>query len=246
MKPKVKFEVAKVEDYFDVLKVFFLQRENKGIYRAFPGLEEKIDNSKDKEKTLFDYFKSKEKELWYRMKEYKRGFEKDWRKYEEKIMAALEEVHETEWDEKFNEFKARITLNPVCPRYLDYNAFDVFYKNELREIKRIILHEVSHFIFFQKLKEIYPNIDKRKFDRPHLIWKFSEMIPSVILGDERIQKIFKHKPLVYDQIQNTSIQGRKILDYLHEFYNNRKDFEDFVKKSLSFLESNRKELEEQF
>jgi len=248
MKPKVNFEVARVEDYFNVLKRFALKGNmfSDSFYSEYPGLKEKLDGSENKEKALFDFFKSKEKKLWDVMNSSKEDFEREWKKYEKEIMKALEEIHETEWDRQFNKFKARITLNPVCPRDLVHKTFDLHYRKNIQSAIGIVLHEISHFMFFQKLEEIYPGIDERKFEAPHFIWKFSEMVPNVILGDKRIQDIFEHEPTVYDQIQNTSIQGKKILNYLHDFYNNRKDFADFVKKSLNFLENNREELEKQF
>src|SRR6056297_1474823 len=107
MKPEVNFEVVKVEDYFNVLKRFALKGNmfSDSFYSHYPGLKEKLDGSENKEKALFDFFKSKEKKSWDVMNSSKEDFEREWKKHEDKIMKALEEIHEIEWDKQFNEFK---------------------------------------------------------------------------------------------------------------------------------------------
>ena len=62
MLPKVKLKVAKVEEYFEILEYFFLGENIFGVdYAAqFSGLKEILSKSKDKRKSLFDYFKNLE------------------------------------------------------------------------------------------------------------------------------------------------------------------------------------------
>mgnify|MGYP007055463138 CR=1 FL=1 len=42
------------------------------------------------------------------------------------------------------------------------------------------------------------------------------------------------------------IKNKLILDILQDFYDERKDFEDFIKKSYKFIKVNREEFEKQF
>jgi hypothetical protein len=63
----------------------------------------------------------------------------------------------------------------------------------------VALHEILHFIWFEKWKEIFPEHNKKEFESPHLAWKLSEMVPLAILSDSRIQNIFRHKPPVYNE-----------------------------------------------
>lgn len=94
---------------------------------------------------------------------------KSWLPLNDKIMKAFEEINEIKWTKKHEKFIARITLNPVCPRYLEYNTFDIFYKsNEKNKIDKF-LHEISHVIFFEKLKEVYPKINPKEFESSHLV-----------------------------------------------------------------------------
>ena len=109
------------------------------------------------------------------------------------------------------------------------------------------MHEISHFIFFEKLKEVYPKINPDEFEYPNLIWKMSEIMPGIILQDKKIQEIFQNRKLsVYDNIEKIKIKDRLILNILQDFYDKRKNFEDFIKKSYDFIKANKKEFEKQF
>ncbi len=50
------------------------------------------------------------------------------------------------------------------------------------------MHELCHFLFFEKCKEIYPNWKYEDFDSPSLLWYLSEIIIDPILNSEGIQK----------------------------------------------------------
>ena len=61
------------------------------------------------------------------------------------------------------------------------------------------------------------------------------MMPSVVLGDQRIQRIHRHEPAVYQEYKTLEIDSKPILDYLQEFYGDRKTFDDFLRKSWDFI-----------
>jgi len=147
-----------------------------------------------------------------------------------------------EWPEDSKVLKAWISLNPICPRFLDQRAFDIYWKFSLDKMKTIALHEILHFIWFEKWKEIFPNYDKKEFESPHLVWKLSEMVPLAVLSDNSIQEIFKHEPSVYNEWKSKQINGKPLLDHLQTIYDDKKSFEDFVKKSWEFVREHEKEI----
>jgi|APSaa5957512576_1039674.scaffolds.fasta_scaffold00187_47 hypothetical protein len=249
MIPKVNIVFGKVEDYFGILKYFILSENmfREDILSHYPGLKEILENSKNKKKDLKIFFENFEKENKKKLIEMVQKTKNLWLPLNNKLMKAFEEIHEIKWTKKHEIFNVRITLNPVCPRFLQYNAFDIFYKFDEKNIIDTFLHEISHFIFFEKLKEVYPKINPKEFEEPHLIWKMSEMMPGIILQDKKIQDIFQNKELsVYDNIKKLKIKDKLILDILQDFYDNKKDFEDFIKKSYTFVKENQIEVEKQF
>jgi hypothetical protein len=109
-------------------------------------------------------------------------------------------------------------------------------------MKEACLHEIFHFIWFEKWKEVFPKYDKGEFEFPHLIWKLSEMVPLAVLSDIRIQKIFKHKPYAYSEWRSKQIDGKPLLKYLKDIYNQRKSFADFMRVSWEFVQKHEKEI----
>ena len=197
MIPKVNIVLGKVKDYFGILELLILSDNmfrERGLSQ-YPKLKEILKKSRNEKVDLKIFFENFEKENKDKLIEVVEKTKKLWFPLNDKIMKALEEINEIKWTKKHKDFNARITLSPVCPRYLEYSAFDVFYKDNKKNIIDTFLHEISHFIFFEKLKEIYPKIKPEEFKYPHLIWKMSEIMPGIILQDKKIQEIFQNKEL---------------------------------------------------
>lgn len=246
MKPKVNFTIGKVEDYISIIKHFINSGWEGQIYSIYPDLKERLQNTSNKDLEIKKFFKNQEKKFAPIIEKVQKDFQNSWNKLNNDLMIALEDINEIKWDEKFNDFTARITLNPICPRYLEHNAFDVYFGLADVTMKTIVLHEISHFIFFEKFNKIFPNIDKEEFEHPHLVWKLSEAVPEILLKDKRIADIFEVQDdaVCYESIRKLEIGKERITDTLNKFYNDREDFEDFVKKSFEFFKTNEKEINE--
>ncbi len=238
MNPKVNFIVAGINETIDVFMDFLnFKEDSQKIFSKYSALKERFENSRNKKKAVRDFFfqfETKNRKIYEQVRD---EFQKEWDKINDPIMNALEEVNEIKWEDEA--FTARVTSNPICPRYLSENTFDVYFGLHNDLMIRIVIHELSHFIFFKKWDSIFPNYNHEEFESPHLLWKLSEMIPYVILGDKRIQEIYKHEPAVYDVWHKIEINGKPILKLLQEIYDNRRDFKDFVRKSWELVKNNR-------
>jgi hypothetical protein len=95
---------------------------------------------------------------------------------------------------------------------------------------------------FEKWKKVFPNWKWKDFDTPHLIWHLSEMVPGIVLNDARLQKVFKWNQPSYWEYQRTRIRGKPLLSYLQKYYDERKDFADFLKKSWKFVKKNEEKI----
>jgi len=248
MIPKVNIILGKVNDYFGILELLFLDDNmfKERSFSQYPKLKEILKKSKNKEEDLKLFFENFYRENENKLIEITEKIKKSWLPLNDEVMKTLEEIHEIKWTKKHSEFNVRIVLSPVNSRYLNYSAFDVFYRDDKKEIIDTFLHEISHFIFFEKLKKIYPKTNPKEFEHPHLIWKMSEIMPGIILQDKRIQHIFKNKKLsVYNSIKKIKIGKNTILSILQGFYNKRKSFEDFIKKSYEFIKKHQEEIDQQ-
>jgi hypothetical protein len=250
MLPKIKFEIKPLEKYLDVMYYYLNPKESswdwsKGILREYPVLQQKLNLIKgynEKNRTIYEFFEKVEINEKTRLNLKKKAFEESWNKINDKAMMALSEIVEKEWSEKDRIIRAGITLNPICPRWIKQRYFDLFYKFEMEKMKAVSLHELLHFIYFEKWKEIFPQTNEKEFEGPGLVWELSEMVPPIILSDERIQRVLKHKPFVYNEYKTLKIKNKPILKYLQKFYDNRADFEDFLRTSWKFIKKHEKEI----
>lgn len=61
------------------------------------------------------------------------------------------------------------------------------------------------------------------------------MAPKIVLNDQRLQKISRHEFHSYDIYENAVLVDKPLLSYLQNFYDKRKDFEDFLKNSWDWF-----------
>ena len=250
MNPKVKFEVASIKHLMPPINHFLNPKKgawdwSKHILDKYPSLDKKLKKIKkpsERKKMAHDFFEDfilKNKNLLEKKAE---EFNKEWSKLNDDFMKAISEALEIDWPKKDKEIRAFISPNPICPRYLKQRIFDVYYLSSLDWMKAVTVHEILHFIYFEKWKKVFPKTNEKHFEIPHLVWKLSEIVPKAILSDERVQKIFKHNPTVYDEYHELKINGKPLLDYIDEFYFKRKNFKDFLKKSWVFVNKHKSSL----
>lgn len=248
--PKVQFRVASLEKTFPLIHSFLNPNKNEpnwsdAIYGHYPELKNKLQGIKNKKARRiaeYKYLESifiKEK---HKLEKSRESFQCQWDKINNEIMLALSEVIEQNWPEKDKRIIARVTLNPIYPRFPKERMFDIFYKQKAEYMKSVAIHEIFHFLYFEKWKDIFPKTKEREFDSPYLVWQLSEMAPGIVLNDPKIQKVFEYKFRSYKEYENLEINGRSIMSYLKNFYDDKKDFEDFLKKSWKFVKEYKKEI----
>ena len=79
-----------------------------------------------------------------------------WNEYNDKYMLEISNYFNIKWPKEYKEISVGIGLIPVCPRYIKEKAFDIHKKNK-EDLIDTCMHELCHFLFFEKCKEIYPN-----------------------------------------------------------------------------------------
>lgn len=248
MTPKLKFRVADFEHIKNPIN-FFLNPQKRMfnwsriILKEYPKLNKNLKNIKnieERHKVIEDFFSKLIKQRKDKFIRLSKKYQKEWDKINDKAMISLQNVTEKKWLEKDKQINVFISPNPICPRYLKYMSFDVFYRCNVKNMKAITFHELLHFIYFEKWKEVFPEFNEKEFESPHLLWKLSEMVPLAVLSDKRVQRVFKHKPMVYKEWGKIKINKKPLLSYIQNFYNNKEDFSDFLKKSYAFVKEHEK------
>ncbi len=237
MSPKVKFELAKINNDAHNLSSFCLPLKtgwdwSHYIYRVHPVLKEKLGKAKSRKKKL-EIVKTYTKKIWKeeyeQLKTQKILFQTEWDKINDRYMNSLSKVLETDWPKERRIIYAMISINPICPRFLKNWTFSIFYLKRLTFMKETVAHEVLHFLYFKKWKEVFPDSKEKTFDAPHLEWHLSEILAPVILSDKRIQTIIKSGAGGYAEYNKTRIGKRNLIQHFENLYkNSRKRKEPFA------------------
>lgn len=102
------------------------------------------------------------------------------------VQAAFESVFGIGLADKLNDLTAYLSLNPVCPRYLDEHRFDCCYLFSAEGALANALHEVAHFVWFLVWHAEFQD-DPAGYEHPNVPWLFSELAIDPILRDERLR-----------------------------------------------------------
>lgn len=133
-------------------------------------------------------------------------------------MEALSEHFETEWPEDKPEIVGLITNLPVYPRFLDIYKFGVGYENIPKSIEASA-HEIVHFLWFKKWKEVFPEMDRREYESPRLAWRLSEIMDPIILQcHPKIKELVKPKGWGYSSFKNIKIGDVGMTEYFKKIY----------------------------
>ncbi len=170
------------------------------------------------------------------------AYNKHWIEHKEIIIEAFQDAFRIDLQNEFNDMVGYICLNPVCPRFLETNSFDVFYLSSERGAIGIALHEIVHFVWF-KLWGEYFHDDRKEYETPNLKWVFSEIIPELIMRDERlrVRNPYSNGQVIYEYFYKINIDDKPLLDILYEMYSNMAIYE-FMEKGFQLLQKHEEEI----
>jgi hypothetical protein len=243
--PKVKFEVPSVQREINIIFDFCMHKNpsldfSATVYNAHQKLKEMVAGITD-EKQFYEQCKKyvtdyimENKEVVEKVKE---NFQKFWNEVNDDFLDDLSKDFETDLPEEIKEIKANVSINPICPRWIDKWTYNLFYKFSENSMKKTSIHEIIHFLYFKKWVEVFPDTDKKNFNGAHSEWILSEILVHTIMNNNKaIQDIIKNeKSEVYKKWQSIMIDGKKLPEYFEDTYKEHEEgkisFTDFLKKS---------------
>ena len=181
---------------------------------------------------LQSVFKEQRNEITQKLQEY----QDHWDHNKDVIEAAFHDAFQIDVTALCNDMKGNISLNPICPRFLDTHVFDIFYLSSHKGALGMALHEMTHFLWFHVWQQVFHD-DPAVYEAPHLQWLFSEMAPHFVLQDPRFVALNPYAPdhIVYDYFYTMKVEDRCILDTLQELYDQH-DMVTFMKEGYAYCE----------
>ncbi len=183
------------------------------------------------------------------------AYQAHWDEHKKQITEAFSEAFDFNCEECFNDMTGNITLNPIAPRYLKEQSFDVFYKNSEKGALGMALHEITHFVWFAVWHRHFGDSES-DYEIPHLKWILSEMVVEPIMRDNRLAALNPYfepdyekaargeNGCVYDCFYRMKVEGMPVLQTLYQMYRNEKIL-DFMEQSYGFCKAHEQEIRSQ-
>ena len=217
----VEFKVMTLEENIDLVKYAYNEKDKtidtyKYVTGLFPELKE-IKKDLDINKQIEDIVNKRYYDNFDLLNQKITEYSNIWNKYNDIYLKSLSEYFDIS-NLKVSKIIANVGIIPIFPRYLDTYSFSIGIVDEEKLIETTS-HEILHFFWFEKWKEMFPNYKKEEFETPNLIWKYSEMVVDPILNSKIFKDIFKINYKAYDSFYGLYDQEVKVMDKLKEIYN---------------------------
>lgn len=241
---KLKFEAAPLEYTINSMCEIFDEKQSsdfqKYICDVYPSivLDEimKLDGNEK-----MKYVKGKIQDLYNEKKDTldKKAceYQKKWDECETDIINCYNDIFGYDTDKAVGEIKVRVGINPICPRYLNSGMFDTYYILSPEKNIMNAIHELTHFVWFDLWKKLFPDFKKETFEYPHLIWIFSEIAIDPILRDKRFSKFCNMEKPAYECFYGIEIQNKNMIEEIRKLYEEN-TIEDFMKKGIKYCARN--------
>lgn len=220
--PTSRFELIDTEREAELFYSFMKRDRFVSTFdKAYPELRTIQNSCKNKDecmKRFREFLENLQNIRKEKMLTAKKEIETEWEKISEDFLKALSDHFQTEWPENKSDIVGYISNLPVFPRFLDDYQFYVGYKNVADAIETSA-HEIVHFLWFKKWKEVFPETERKEYESPHLTWRLSEIMDPIILQCyPKIKELIKPKKWGYSSFEDIKIGDIGMTDFFKEIY----------------------------
>ena len=239
MIPKVIFKEMNLKENIEIIKWAYF--ENTGLsdvsyytLEYFSELKEiKKSASKDEiyqkiEEVVTNFYHEYNQEIKQNVERYN----SIWNSINDKYMNAISKYLNVGYIET-KEIVAKVGFLPIFPRDLDELSFSVGTNLDEDSLIETVVHEVLHFFWFKKFKELFPLIPRKEYDSPYLAWVYSEIIVDPILNSKEIKDIIGVTSKAYDSFYE--LEDGMVIATLREIYREEIRIEEKIEKGYEYL-----------
>lgn len=132
--------------------------------------------------------------------------------------------------------KVRVGLMPVNPRDVHDNSFDVDINISDEQMIDTCAHEICHFVWFNKWKELYPDCKEEEYD-DGIVWKYSEIVVDPILNSKEINDILNINCRAYDVFYEMTDNDQLVIENLRNIYNTNDSIENKIIDGYNYIKN---------
>lgn len=223
--PKVIYEVPIIEKQISLFK-YFLNIDEKfrnNLYLEYPELK-----SQELNKGVISLYEKENNQL----ESQRETAQQNWNKIENDILKEFTNILQKDWN--LNTVPGGISLLPFSTRDLREKRFDVYYKKDIKSILKTTSHELFHFIYFDKWKDIFPKTTIEDMDYPNPIWTLSEIVLPIMLNNSKVVDILNTKFNNYSMFEKEMFDGESVVEHIENIFR-KNNLEESLKKGNEYI-----------
>ncbi len=169
-----------------------------------------------------------------------------WRRHRAQIEDAFSDAFGMDYGQRLNHMVGNISLNPICPRFLDTTTFDIYYLNSERGALGLAIHEMVHFAWFEVWRQLFAD-DPKDYETPHIKWVLSEMaVDPIMRKDARLHAIdpYFEGGTAYAYFYTMRVEGKPILETLYAIYT-KSSMTAFMRQAYEYVAAHEAEIRAQ-
>lgn len=127
-------------------------------------------------------------------------------------------------------FMAHLGAGLIFPRDITAKSFLVSYRSEKRALTRLCSHETSHFFFYHRLCQLFPQLSA-EIMRSKKVWLLSEILVPLLFSSAASRALLGHQPLESYVCQSSLIASYE--DLFQARLNDELSFKTFFERIMA-------------
>lgn len=211
-------------------------------YLLYPELRGKILDDMDNEEIYMivkpcveHVFNEKELEIDEKIRKLQASYDA----IQRKLLTNLFDTFEMKWPEEYDRITCYIGCISSFPRDVITKEFFVSYEKDIDMLMMASIHEINHFVLFEKWKQMHGYNKENEPLYPDTLWFLEEMAVDPTLNIPSIQNIAPYPQKAYEQFYECMIDGISAENHIINMFTTRISIEDFLNKAYSFIDKHK-------
>jgi hypothetical protein len=161
---------------------------------------------------------------------------------QEQLLLNLISLFEMAWPQDQKHIKCYVGCISSFPRNVMTKEFFVSYEKDMDMLMMASIHEINHFVLFEKWKQMHGYEAEKEPLYPDTLWFLEEMAVDPTLNVPCIQNVAPYPQKAYEQFYERSINGISAEEQIIKLFNGRTSMEDFLDKAYQFIDTYKEKL----
>lgn len=159
---------------------------------------------------------------------------------QKQLLTNLIDSFEMQWPKEQEYIICYIGCISSFPRNVMTKEFFISYEKDIDMLIMASIHEINHFVLFEKWKQMHGYDKEIEPMYPDTLWFLEEMAVDPTLNIPAIQSVAPYPQKAYEQFYERMIDGVSAEDHIINIYENRISMEDFLNTAYDFINKNKR------